>query len=278
MTFFDVDQAGWGSRLVYDDGSWHPWNPDKWVVHWGGGTTLIAEGVAAEATTLRGWQRYHMNTKGWLDIAYNYAIGNSGTVYRLRGENRAGATRGDFEADGIPENHEARAVVFIINVGQAPSDLALAAFQRLYTADPLPVIGHKWVFEQGTGGTSTSCPCPDLDLWLHANGYEGDDEMTPEQETDLAWLREFIVSVTEGVDAEDEDGGPSGPTFPQHMIPWHRHGRSALEAAVANLTADLDTHGHAPLPHNHNSRYAASVHSHLYSDTNHRHRTEGNTI
>lgn len=171
MIPFDIDQAEWGSRNEYADDVKLPWAVDKWVIHWGGGPAPIADGTSAEESTLRGWQRYHIDVKGWQDIAYNYAIGNLGTVYRLRGENRNGATAGDFEPDGIPENHEARAVVFIINKGQSPSAVALAAFQSMWTADPLPVIGHKDVFAEGTGGTNTACPGPDLTTWINEEGY-----------------------------------------------------------------------------------------------------------
>ncbi|KKL18404.1 hypothetical protein LCGC14_2475840, partial [marine sediment metagenome] len=100
----DYDQPDWGSSRVYGDGDLSGlWVPDKVVVHWGGapGPPITKAG---ERRLLRGWQRFHIESRGWRDIAYNYAVGNSGTLYRLRGWNPSGATSGDFEGDGIPEN------------------------------------------------------------------------------------------------------------------------------------------------------------------------------
>ena len=41
---------------------------------------------AREMSLLRGIQRYHQITKGWSDIAYSFAVGQSGQIYTLRGE------------------------------------------------------------------------------------------------------------------------------------------------------------------------------------------------
>ena len=181
MRTADIDQAEWGSRLEYPDGHMLPWAPDKWVIHYGGGPNeagdpdLLTGQLAAEAAVLRSWQRFHIDDRGWQDIAYNYAIGQSSKLYRLRGENRAGATRGDHDRDGIPENHEARAVVFILGGSQQPTESALDTFRSLWAADPMPVIGHRDVFLEGTGGTSTQCPGNWLAEWIDQKGYRMPD-------------------------------------------------------------------------------------------------------
>lgn len=167
MIPFDRDQADWGSRFSYTDGNKLPWNVDKWVIHYGGGANPAggSKDEAKETAVLRGWQNWHVDGRGWQDIAYNYAIGQTGLVYRLRGENRAGATSGDYEGDGIPENHEARAVVFILGGTQAPTQEALDAFARIWRADPLPVIGHRDV-------KSTACPGDALYQYVQSKEWE----------------------------------------------------------------------------------------------------------
>ncbi len=204
MVPFDRNQTDWGSRLIYPDGTKGPWNPDKWVVHYGGGRNTAGDiggrtptdQIAAEQKVLRSWQRWHIDGRGWQDIAYNYAIGQSGTIYRLRGENRAGATRGDYDQDGIPENHEARAVVFILGGDQVPSDAAYAAFRHMWVSDPMPVIGHRDVAISGTGGTATACPGEPLYTWIQTEGYKGglpmhthtvNPETLPRHWADQAW-------------------------------------------------------------------------------------------
>lgn len=165
-----VAPTEWGAKVDYDAVTWRPWNVDKWVVHYGGGRQRGAyDGPEREREILRSWERYHMS-KGWRGIAYNYAIGMSGAVYRCRGENHSAATSGDYEADGIPENQEARAVVFICGGDQKPTEAAKNAFKRLYQAlgPGLPVIGHYWV----RGRAYTACPGPHLDDWIRSGGYK----------------------------------------------------------------------------------------------------------
>lgn len=157
---FDVDQAGWGSRFTYPDGTKTPWTPDKSIIHWGGATDPGVGLQSYEAKVLRGWQRYHVDVRGWTDIAYNYAIGDSGTIYRCRGENRSGATSGDYEDDGIPENEEARAIAWVGGQGHTPSAAAFTAFDRfLRSTDESLVIGHNDVKQ-------TACPGPALTAYI----------------------------------------------------------------------------------------------------------------
>ena len=183
---FDVDQAGWGSRFTYPDGTKKPWKVDKWVLHYGGGANVAGgldkaieyaaarpdagvkpmfPSVENEKFMLRRWQAYHVDSRGWTDIAYNYAVGQSGTIYRLRGENRSGATSGDYEPDGIKENNEARAVVWIGGAGQQPTAEAYASLSRLIQADPRLVIGHSDV-------KATSCPGDPIREWIKKRGWE----------------------------------------------------------------------------------------------------------
>jgi len=177
VTPFDYDQYQWLSRTKYPDRTKLPWQVDKTVIHWGGTTNpgdsdnTLEEQIAYEMSILRGWQRYHIDTRGWTDIAYSYAVGNSGMRYRLRGENRAGATRGDYEGDGIPENEEARALVWIGGQGHTPSDAAYAAMGSM--VDPsMPVILHFEVRQ-------TACPGPDWAAWRDRQGWEDDGVPVP---------------------------------------------------------------------------------------------------
>lgn len=167
-----VSPASWGALVNYD--TWNdPNSVDKWVIHYGGpAVTDYDAGHEREMAVLRAWEKYHIDHNGWRGIAYNYAIGNSGTLYRLRGENKGGHTRGDYEPDGISENTEARAVVFILGGTQQPSDEALATFALMWGERPLLVIGHRDVFLHGSGGTATACPGDYLHGWLTSKGHE----------------------------------------------------------------------------------------------------------
>lgn len=208
-----VSPSAWGAIVDYDSKNWTPWMPDKYVIHWGGDpvrSDAASGNVEGEKAQLRSWENFHINGRGWLGIAYNWAIGNSGTLYRLRGDNRAGATRGDYEFDGIPENHEAVAVVFIIGDGQSPSEAALATFQHIWHTEPLePVIGHRDVFEEGKGGTKTQCPGNELAAWIDSESYKQGE--TPETENTMTIYVEAI-SVEGGGDGKTRYyvAGPTG--------------------------------------------------------------------
>lgn len=168
-----VSPKEWGAMKDYDSWQSGHWSPDKWVVHYGGGPNYAGDPAKAsekgfefpsreaEMQVLRSWERWHVNGRGWRGIAYNYAIGQSGTAYRLRGERQAAATKGDYEPDGIPENYEARAVVFILGGDQKPTEDALDTFRRMYRefGDVELVIVHSDVRD-------TQCPGDWLRKWV----------------------------------------------------------------------------------------------------------------
>ena len=172
MITVDRDQAGWRSSRIYDDGALTGlWVPDKVVVHWGGATVPPVT-KAGERRLLRGWQRFHIDTRGWRDIAYNYAVGNSGERYRLRGWNPSGATSGDADGDGIPENNEAVAVVWLGGSSGSISAKAYAAMGEIVAeilgvvaVDPDVVIGHRDVKH------NTTCPGDEWWDWIQEEGW-----------------------------------------------------------------------------------------------------------
>lgn len=207
MTTFDIDQAGWGSRFEYADGTKLPWAPDKNIIHWGGTTNPGPGTIAHERRVLQGWQRFHVDSRGWTDIAYNYAVGDSGNIYRLRGENRSGATSGDYEDDGIPENHEARAIAWIGGQGYTPSAKAYAAMDRiLRSVDEELVIGHSDV-------KTTACPGDDwrdyidTETWMTEPGYRGIANVPGWGEPIVDWgiAQGLIVTTDEHPDDWDDD-------------------------------------------------------------------------
>ncbi|KAA3641916.1 MAG: hypothetical protein DWP92_00245, partial [Armatimonadetes bacterium] len=111
-------------------------------------------------------------SKGWTDIAYNTAIGNTGLKYRCRGYNRSGATSGDFDNDGIPENSEAYALVWIGGTAGRPSLEAYRAMgeairELMALYGPLEVTVHS-------DHKATACPGDDWRAWRDAKGWEAD--------------------------------------------------------------------------------------------------------
>lgn len=102
---------------------------------------------------MRSIQQQHINTNGWTDIGYNFAIGGDGNVFEGRGWAKTGAHAPNF-------NDKSLGVVFIGNfVNGSPTTAATNAFhaliecgvQKKHVATAYKLIGHRQV-------RSTECP------------------------------------------------------------------------------------------------------------------------
>jgi len=186
---FDVDQAGWGSSTNYPDNP--SFTPRYIVVHWGGNTSDIV-GEAAEQDRLRRWQNYHINGRGWRDIAYNFAVGDTGTIYRCRGYNPGGhtSTVDDRTPEGDAYNVASLGVVWIGGAqANGPSDAAIASMRHLVaTAGNLEVKAHSTVKQEN--GSNTACPG---DTWrqIIEGGFDMDyRDVANVPDTD--WARQIV--------------------------------------------------------------------------------------
>ena len=67
-------------------------------IHWPARAGMIPRDLDSIKRALVSWQRYHMDTQGWRDIAYNVAVDLNGDVWELRGwdmQDGGGAGRSD---------------------------------------------------------------------------------------------------------------------------------------------------------------------------------------
>lgn len=133
--------------------------------HWPG-TTTDAFGVESEAKVaarLRGWWDFHVNTRGWSDIGYNFAVDQAGRVWDLRGLTRVGA---HAASNTNPDaNHEWVGVLFILGDREPPSAAMIRAYQDFRFLVFLPrwpgrtaMTGHGRA--PGVPGAQTDCPGP----------------------------------------------------------------------------------------------------------------------
>lgn len=166
-----VSPTEWGARVNYDTWSDTPYLKDDVAIHYGGPSPAgWADGPDAEARILRAYEAYHIDEKGWRGIAYGYAVGASGTVYRLRGKNNYGAHQGDHDGDGISNNKEVVPILFICGEGDEPTAEMWLGARALYqwllkqswTYVPLGVYGHKEIQLK-----PTKCPGPHIMHGIH---------------------------------------------------------------------------------------------------------------
>jgi hypothetical protein len=172
-----VSPKEWGARVNYDLTHWTPWIADGWALHHGGGPNPAGDApftIAKEMAVLRAWEAFHIDVRKWRGIAYNYAIGQTGTLYRLRGEQANGAhySNDDVDQDGFSDNYEKRAVVLIMGEGQIMSEAMKATFSSFWAESPNTwgVWGHGEI--AASGGHSTSCPGVGPQAWIDAEGYK----------------------------------------------------------------------------------------------------------
>lgn len=87
--------------------------------------TQSCENTELCGVRMRAIQRFHMNTRGWNDIAYSFLIGGDGKVYQGRGWNRVGSHTLHYDSVSL-------AVSFMGNFNNTmPAPTALAAAHKL---------------------------------------------------------------------------------------------------------------------------------------------------
>ncbi|CAF0751633.1 unnamed protein product [Didymodactylos carnosus] len=83
-----VSRSGWGARAA--KGSTKLTTPVSHVViHHTTGATCTAKNTCI--SRMKGFQNYHMDTNGWVDIGYNFLVGEDGNIYEGRGWTLVGA-------------------------------------------------------------------------------------------------------------------------------------------------------------------------------------------
>lgn len=121
--------------------------------------------------TPRAIQDFHMDTRGWADIGYNFLIRDDGTIYEGRGWLVIGAHAVGHNTSGIGAAY----------IGtNHPTAAAKAALRALY--DTACAKAGRRLRPAGHGqlsGNSTSCPGPALRSWIAAGMPAGGPPAAP---------------------------------------------------------------------------------------------------
>lgn len=126
------------------------------VDHWPGSKGNLDP--SKTAAYLRGWQAYHMDVRGWTDIAYNEAIDQNGDVWICRGDYKDGATSG--------WGGKSYSILLVLGTLDTPSPEMLASldvrneYQRQRAAVTCTVVGHRDLVK-------TDCPGDKIYAWLN---------------------------------------------------------------------------------------------------------------
>ena len=141
---------------------------DGIFVHW----------TAGPATqTVAQIQAFHMDTRGWTDIAYSWLVDQQGRIHEGRGWGRAGG-----HTEGYNSSHHA--VCAILGPGDGPPTPAM--YDGLSTV----IDEHHRLYGPGTvrphnAVSSTACPGPDLTAFANNYTAHSQEEMTMAQIDEL---------------------------------------------------------------------------------------------
>lgn len=253
----------WGARVDYD--AWTDrFTPDDGVaLHHGGGVNYPAGrapyNLANEIAQVRGWEGFHLG-KGWRGIGYGFGVGQTGTIFRMRGFGTYGAHTGDVDGDGIANNTEIVPIIWVASgnhhkVSDAAAD-SINWLRRTIIEPKSPkalyLFGH-----QELKGTGTTCPGPNGMDYVRKNRLALEPPMlTPEQTKALDW----VIATLKSTSADEAPWGKSfwekfkelwgwapGPISPVSHIQlafiWNRLQLQldALEAQLGEIEARTGT-------------------------------------
>jgi len=154
------------------------WRPVKGVVihH----TTGPSDGPWGR---VRGHDRYHVHTKGWDSIAYNWLVsGVTGEIFEGRGWKRGAATRG-WNSKTISVAYIGDSDVELTDTGKDAILAVVGAVRERYGS-------HLWV-KSHKDFSPTTCPGENLTAWVDA-GMRTEDQPTSSA-IDWAGILKYIV-------------------------------------------------------------------------------------
>jgi len=151
MTF--ITRAGWGARPPKSNGNAIGPRPLGVAVHYSEGNLGSSPDSLCD-DKVRGIQRYHMDTKGWADIAYSFLVCPHGNIFEGRGTGRGSAANGTTAA-----NLDYYAVCALGGPKDTPSVLMLAGIGVAIglcrnAGAALKVLGHRDLFPTACPGTA----------------------------------------------------------------------------------------------------------------------------
>jgi hypothetical protein len=198
-----ITRSEWNAREAEGYTYLKPDRLEGVALHWPGHTTRLGKDRIAAA--LRGWQDYHMDDRGWSDIAYQAAVDQWGRVYELRGLTVQSAANGDQDV-----NQRFGAVLLIVAAGEFPSlemcnsvrDV-VTDFRRVYPR-ATKIVPHSAVRPE-----PTACPGDHVRKALRSGLFtpyyhppqEETPKMTPEQFAALMKVQNEILTEMRGINA-----------------------------------------------------------------------------
>ncbi|KAM5145433.1 peptidoglycan recognition protein 1-like [Mantella aurantiaca] len=145
-----VSRAQWGARNPTCRSTLSTPVPNVIIHHTEGS---FCNSQATCSAQVRNIQNYHMNTRKWCDIGYNFLVGEDGRVYEGRGWRTVGTHARSYNPISI-------GISFIGSfTNRDPNSAALNATRQLIACGvPRNFIGRNYVLKGHRNVNPTSCP------------------------------------------------------------------------------------------------------------------------
>lgn len=158
-------------------------------LHWPASKGRIGGDRNRIISALQGWQRMHMDGKGWSDIAYNVGVDLNGDVWVLRGW--------DVQDGGVAGRSDDVTILAIMGSADTVTDAMKRSI--LWAMDEHERRRGRTLRRTYHGALkSTDCPGPALTAWARA-GFPAptttiqEEDMTPDERAMLIQIRDRVM-------------------------------------------------------------------------------------
>jgi len=175
---------------------------DTTVFHYSGADADEQADHANCAGRVRGIQRYHMDTRGWLDIAYSFLVCVHGYVFAARGYGVRTAATG-------PANGHSLAVCFLGNDSAGRADVTPAAQQA--HVEIARAINERYgrVLRYAGHRDFMATACPGDELYRYVRSAEFARASAPSDPSkELRWLLPWLDWKLGGEEGPRPRGAP----------------------------------------------------------------------
>lgn len=158
-----VSRAEWGARKPKSRSTGAL--SAKSTGHWNGPTVTIGGKTSWDhsrcPSLVRGIQNFHMDSRGWADIAYNFVVCPHGTIFEGRGLNVRNGANGTNKG-----NMTSHAIMWLSGERNPFTESEKRGFKECSryidekTAAPAECIGHR-------DHKATACPGDERYSWIH---------------------------------------------------------------------------------------------------------------
>ncbi|KAH9512611.1 peptidoglycan recognition protein 1 [Bulinus truncatus] len=158
-----ISRSEWGARAP--KGVSYLTNPVHYMfIHHAESSECFSQSTCA--AEVRGFQNFHMDTRGWNDVGYSFLVGGDGSVFEGRGWDKVGAHTQGYNSVGY-------AICFIGNfMNKFPTDVQIQAVQQLVSCSvERGKLSPSYVLRGHRDVNDTDCPGDVLyaliKLWPH---------------------------------------------------------------------------------------------------------------